>query len=176
MNLLLYTDVRSIIKAEHWNQILFLLDSISIKKKRKSIDVFAIRSSPLLLEDVSRRALIRSYLLQVLPWQYLQGLSWRLFYMTLMWYSLFHLHTFSDKYEHSPNVSEEEELRNVCATDWWHFDFSIVKSNLYESWSIPKHVNQVIPRLIFKEGCFLVVKHCQKGRSADQLKKNLFCE
>lgn len=37
--------------------------------------------------------------------------------MTVMWYSPFHLHTFSDKYEHSPNVGEEEELRNVCATD-----------------------------------------------------------
>lgn len=47
------------------------------------------------------------------PWQYLQGLSWRLVYMTVMWYSLFDLNTFS----FSPNVCEEEEQRNVCGTD-----------------------------------------------------------
>lgn len=32
-------------------------------------------------------------------------------------YNHYHLRTFLDKYEHSPNARKEEEPRSVCGTD-----------------------------------------------------------
>lgn len=37
--------------------------------------------------------------------------------MNVMLYNHYHLKTFSEKCEHSPNVCEEEEPRSVCGTD-----------------------------------------------------------
>lgn len=37
--------------------------------------------------------------------------------MTIMFYNHYPLKTFSDKYERSTNVCEEEEPRSVCGTD-----------------------------------------------------------